>query len=98
MNGWVSPRLRIRFEISDDDLRLYRPDGRPFLTELELDRQVGEWQHRAETEKDRADEEQRRATEQQRRADAESRRADDEKRRAERLAAQLKRLGIEPEP
>jgi len=105
MNGWVGPRLGIRFELSDDDLRLYRPDGWPFLAELELDRQADEWQHRAETEKHRADEEQRRATEQQRRADVESRRADDEKRRAdeeqrraERLAAQLKALGIEPEP
>ncbi|KPA09695.1 protein containing DUF820, partial [Candidatus Magnetomorum sp. HK-1] len=37
MNGWVSPRLNIRFEISKDDLIVYYPDGQKFLSFLELD-------------------------------------------------------------
>lgn len=36
MNGWVSPRLGVRFELDDGELRLYGPDGRPFATYLEL--------------------------------------------------------------
>jgi Uma2 family endonuclease len=48
MQGWVSPQLGIRFELVESDLVLYRPDGRRFLTSVELDQ-------RAEQERDRAD-------------------------------------------
>jgi Uma2 family endonuclease len=48
MQGWVSPQLGIRFELAESDLVLYRPDGRRFLTSVELDQ-------RAEQERDRAD-------------------------------------------
>ena len=36
MNGWVSPRLQIRFQITDQGLEIYRPDGQRFLTYSEL--------------------------------------------------------------
>jgi Uma2 family endonuclease len=36
MNGWVSPRLQIRFQITDGGLEIYRPDGQRFLTYSEL--------------------------------------------------------------
>ena len=36
IEGWVSPRLGIRFELSEERLEIYRPDGEPFLTYLEL--------------------------------------------------------------
>ncbi|MBE9032878.1 Uma2 family endonuclease [filamentous cyanobacterium LEGE 11480] len=32
MQGWVSPRLGIRFELLPDNLVIYRPDGEPFLS------------------------------------------------------------------
>ncbi len=35
---WVSPLLQIRFDMSGDELIIYQPDGRPFLTMLESDR------------------------------------------------------------
>lgn len=35
--NFISPRLRIRFHSSDDDLALYRPDGQKFRTFLELE-------------------------------------------------------------
>ena len=44
MRGWISPQLDIRFDLIDDDLKLYHPDGKPFLTFLELNEQ-----RRAET-------------------------------------------------
>lgn len=37
MSGWRSPRLKIRFEMEGLRLQLYFPDGRPFLTFVELD-------------------------------------------------------------
>ncbi|WP_341733465.1 Uma2 family endonuclease [Microcoleus sp. EPA2] len=38
MNGWVSPLLQIRFELTEDTLEIYHPDGRKFLTPVEMDR------------------------------------------------------------
>lgn len=39
MEGWVSPKLMIRFELQADDLAIYRPDGEKFLGFIELDEQ-----------------------------------------------------------
>ena len=36
MNGWISPRLKMRFELVEGGLRLYGPDGKPFSTYVEL--------------------------------------------------------------
>ncbi len=36
MQGWVSPRMGIRFELVEGELVLYRRDGRRFLTYVEL--------------------------------------------------------------
>ena len=36
INGWVSPRLQIRFQIIDQGLEIYRPDGQRFLTYSEM--------------------------------------------------------------
>ncbi|XZO01816.1 MAG: Uma2 family endonuclease [Microcoleus sp.] len=63
MNGWVSPLLQIRFELTEDTLEIYRPDGRKFLTSVEMDqlreqeRQEKELaQSQAQQERQRADE------------------------------------------
>lgn len=40
MNGWVSPRLGIRFELASDTLLLYRPDGQPFIDYVEVQQQL----------------------------------------------------------
>jgi Uma2 family endonuclease len=42
MDGWVSPRLGIRFDLSGDELRILGPDGRPFATYVELAEQRDE--------------------------------------------------------
>jgi Uma2 family endonuclease len=46
--GWVSPRLGIRFELSDEELQIYRPDGEKFLNYLELDQLRQQEKQRAE--------------------------------------------------
>ncbi|NEO44000.1 MAG: Uma2 family endonuclease [Moorea sp. SIO4A3] len=36
MSGWVSPRLKVRFELSDQTLQLYQPNGERFATYVEI--------------------------------------------------------------
>ncbi|MGK7890804.1 MAG: Uma2 family endonuclease, partial [Leptolyngbyaceae cyanobacterium] len=40
MNGWVSPQLQIRFVMDRGKLEIYRPDGRKFLTPVELEQRA----------------------------------------------------------
>ena len=48
MDGWVSPRLSLRFDMSGAELRLFGPDGRPLATYVELARQRDEGLRRIE--------------------------------------------------
>ena len=105
INGWKSPRLGVRLELADDEFRLYGPDGKPFVTLVEHAERADEQERQAAEQRRRADEQERQAAEQRRRADEQERqaaeqrrRADDQQQQAERLAAQLRALGIEPEP
>ncbi|AUT01696.1 hypothetical protein CLI64_15615 [Nostoc sp. CENA543] len=61
MTGWVSPRLGIRFELSDGELQIYRPDGQPFLTYLELAQQIEQTQLELAQERQRTEQERQRA-------------------------------------
>jgi Uma2 family endonuclease len=82
MNGYVSPRLGIRFQVEADAIVLLRPDGRPFESFLELER-------RAEHSERRAEEEARgRAEERTAREGAEE--------QTRRLAEKLRELGLDP--
>jgi Uma2 family endonuclease len=45
---WVSPRLGIRFELTPERLQVYCPDGRPFLSTVELAAQTEQERQRAE--------------------------------------------------
>lgn len=83
IDGWVSPRLGVIFRCEGDAVRMYLPDGRPFLSFVEL--------------QDQLERERRRAEAEQQRAEAERQRAEAERQRAERLAARLRALGIDPD-
>lgn len=48
MQGWISPRLKIRFELDGDNLILYLPDGRRFETFVELAQRAKQTQLRAD--------------------------------------------------
>jgi Uma2 family endonuclease len=61
MRGWVSPRLGIRFELEEETLTIYGPEGDRFLTPVELAQQRDQEQQRADQEQQRADQEQQRA-------------------------------------
>jgi Uma2 family endonuclease len=58
---WISPRLGIRFDLSGDELTIYRPDGQRFLNFLELEERAEQQYQRAEQESQRAEQESQRA-------------------------------------
>lgn len=55
INGWVSPRLQIRFQITAEGLEIYRPDGQRFLTYSELGLELEQARSRADQERSRAE-------------------------------------------
>jgi Uma2 family endonuclease len=81
--GWVSPRLGVRFELSESELQIYRSDGQPFLTYLELEQQLQQERQRAQQAEARA--EQTEALLEQ------------ERQKAQALEAKLRELGIDPD-
>jgi len=83
MNGWVSPRLGIRFEMEDLELALYRPDGERFFTYGEL----MELREQARQQVEQARQQAARA----------GQRADQAEARAQRLGAHLRALGVDPD-
>jgi Uma2 family endonuclease len=97
MNGWVSPRLKVRFEIVDDELRLFGPDGKRFLTYLELVEQQEQEQRQREEAQQRAEQAQQRTEEAQQRTEEAQQRTEEALQRAERLAAKLRALGQDPD-
>ncbi|MFZ4659143.1 MAG: Uma2 family endonuclease [Caldilineaceae bacterium] len=54
MKGWRSPRLQIRFDLLGRELLLYYPDGKRFLTFLELNQRRAQAEARADREAARA--------------------------------------------
>jgi Uma2 family endonuclease len=57
MDGWVSPRLGIRFDTSGTELRLFAPDGQPFVSFSTLKQQRDDARQRvtqAEQEREQA--------------------------------------------
>ncbi len=63
MVDWVSPRLGIRFGLSADNLDLFRPDGEPFLSYLEISQSLEEQRQRAEEAEQSLEEQRQRAEE-----------------------------------
>jgi Uma2 family endonuclease len=54
IDGWISPRLGVRFDLSDDELQIIRPDGRPLITYVELATEAEQAYQRADYERQRA--------------------------------------------
>jgi len=88
MNGWVSPRLGIRFDLAEPEVILRRPDGQPFLSFAEI---FVQWEASGQ----RAEQERQRAEQERQRAEQAEQRAEQERLRAERLAAKLREMGQE---
>jgi len=48
IDGWVSPRLGVRFQLSETGLEMFGPLGEPFMSFVELDRLRQQAEARAE--------------------------------------------------
>ena len=90
MDDWISPLLQIKFDLSTDELQIFRPDGQRFLSYVEIAQQ-------AEEERQRAEEERQRAEEERQRAEEERQRAEEAEAKATRLAERLREMGIDPD-
>jgi len=53
VDGWISPRLGVRFDLSRGELQVLRPDGRPLVTYVEMAAQAEQERQRAEHERQR---------------------------------------------
>jgi Uma2 family endonuclease len=58
---WVSPRLGIHFEVGEETLRIYGPNGERFLTPVELAQERDQARQALDAERQRANAEQQRA-------------------------------------
>lgn len=63
MADWISPRLKIRFDLSGEVLQIYYPDGTRFRSFNEINDLLEQERQRAEQERQRAEQERQRAEE-----------------------------------
>ena len=96
MDGWVSPRLGVRFQLSETGLEMFGPSGEPFVSFVELARLRQEAQMRAEQERLRAEQERLRADEEQQRAQQAEMMLEQERSRSQALELRLREMGIDP--
>lgn len=83
LEGFESPRLKIRFWPSSGGMKIERPDGSAFESFNEVSERANRERQRAEQERQRAEQAQRQTH--------------DEKQRSARLAEKLRGLGVDPE-
>ena len=55
MEGWISPRLGVRFELGEDELEIYRSNGEKFLSYAELEEERALDRQRLQQESQRAE-------------------------------------------
>ncbi|TAG89304.1 MAG: Uma2 family endonuclease [Oscillatoriales cyanobacterium] len=82
MDGWVSPRLGVRFQLSETELEMFGPSGEPFVSFVELARLRQEAQMRAD--------------EEQQRAQQAEMLLEQERSRSQALESKLREMGIDP--
>jgi len=54
INNWISAKLKIKFVIGESELEIYRPDGRKFVSYVELETQRELAERKAQQEAERA--------------------------------------------
>jgi hypothetical protein len=82
MDGWMSPRLGIRFGLNPTKVSIWGPDGKRFQTPTEIAAERAAAEQRATNQSRKAEEQAHRADEQAQLAKAERDRADEQARLA----------------
>ena len=94
LNGWVSPRLQIRFELTEENLLIFRPDGERFHSFVELGQLKEQESQRAEQALQELEQEKQRAEQESQRAEQALQELKQEKQRVKALEAFLREKGI----
>ncbi|WP_341734270.1 Uma2 family endonuclease [Microcoleus sp. EPA2] len=96
IDGWISPRLGVRFQLSDKGLEMFDPSGEPFMSFVELAQLRREAQARAiEAEQLRQQAEQLQQQAEQRATETEAL-LEQERSRSQALESRLREMGIDP--
>jgi Uma2 family endonuclease len=90
IQNWVSPRLQIRFELTEAELQIYRPDGKSFLTYTAIAQTAELAEARAEFAEERAELAEERA-------ELAEERAELAEERSAKFAEKLREMGIDPD-
>ncbi len=105
MNGWVSPLLEIRFQLTENTLEIYRPDGRRFLTPVEMDqlreqeREEKELaQSQAQQEREEKELAQSQVQQERQRAEEAIAQLEEERQRYQALLQQIQQQSIDSDP
>ena len=93
IDGWISPRLKIRFDLSGDKLVIFTTDGERFLTFVEKFEQVRE----AERDNEMAQRQLIRAKRQREKAEDVQRNTEAIQQKIERMKAELRKHGVDPD-
>ncbi|MCE2669907.1 MAG: DUF874 family protein, partial [Microcystis sp. 49638_E5] len=111
IKGWISPRLKIRFELRGDELEIYGLDGQKFLSSIELSQRLEQERLKAEEaslqleqaslqleqERLKAEEASLQLEQERLKAEEASLQLEQERLKAERLAEYIRSLGIDPD-
>ncbi len=88
-------RLQVRFELSEETLTLYNPQGQPFSSPLEIEQQLQQERSRAEQVTAELEEERSRAEQERSRAEQVTAELEEERRKTKRLEMLLREAGID---
>jgi Uma2 family endonuclease len=111
MDGWVSPRLGVRFQLSETELEMFGPTGEPFVSFVEIARLREEAEARAQQEQQRAqqaetlleqaetllEQAETLLEQEQQRAEQAETLLEQEKLRSQALESRLREMGIDPD-
>lgn len=96
VDGWVSPRLGVRYDLSGGELVMWTPDGSPLDTYVGLARRVAEAERVRDEIEEHRDKIIRQRDDIARQRNDARREREQAQRRRDHLAAQLRALGIDP--
>jgi Putative restriction endonuclease len=97
MNDWKSPRSGIRFDMSSGELILWKPDGEPFLSYMELEEIVREKEAALEQAHEQLGQTREQLGQTREQLSNIAQKLDESEQRANALASKLRELGINPD-
>ena len=111
MQNYASPRLAIRFDLSGDELQIYRPDGTRFFSYVEIcqlleqaeqlleqaEQRTEQAEQRTEQAEQRTEQAEQRTEQAEQRAELAETALEEELRRSQILAERLREMGINPD-